>query len=152
MKPMHVFRMPDGTARGSSDMPPEAAPSPVDAADWARVEALTGREVPGDLRDLYSVADGGFGPGIGEGLSSLASVVATYEDLRRRGPGCTAEAEWPATYLPICDTTGPVSYDVGTGRIVAFNDYWFDDDLAIGDAFTELAPDLATWLLVWVRD
>jgi hypothetical protein len=150
MLPMHVFRMPDGTARGSTDLPPDTAPPPADPSQWAAVEALTGRTVPGDLRDLYAVADGGFGPGIAEGLSPLATVLASYEDLRRRGPGYTGEAEWPATYLPISDTTGPVSYDLATGRVIAFDDYWYDDDVSIEDAFTEVAPDLATWLEAWL--
>ena len=150
MQPMHVFRHADGRLSASTDLPPTTAPAAAGPDAWATVEAATGQRVPGDLRDLYTVADGGFGPGIGDGLNPIDRVVREYEDLRRRGPGYTGEAEWPVTYLPISDTTGPVSYDLATGRIVAFNDYWYDDDLAIEDAFTQVAPDLATWLREWL--
>lgn len=150
MPPMHLFRRADGSVSSSTDVPPEQAPPGVGPDAWARVEAATGHAVPGDLRDLCAVADGGFGPGIGEGLSSLDRVVADYEDLRRRGPGYTGEAEWPAAYLPISDTIGPVSYDLASGRLVAFDDHWYDDEIAIEDAFTEVAPDLAAWLEAWL--
>ena len=150
MPPMHLVRHADGTVSGSTDLPPAQPPAGVGPEAWGPLESATGHAVPGDLRDLYTVADGGFGPGIGEGLNPLARVVSEYEDLRRRGPGYTGEAEWPHAYLPICDTTGPVSYDLATGAIVAFNDYWYDDDLAIEDAFTQVAPDLTGWLREWL--
>jgi hypothetical protein len=150
MQPLHVFRHADGSLSASTTPAPTTVPAAAGPEAWALVEAATGQRVPGDLRDLYGVADGGFGPGIGGGLNPLARVVAEYEDLCRRGPGYTGEAPWPVSYLPICDITGPVSYDLATGAIVAFNDYWYDDDVAIEDAFTQIAPDLTAWLREWL--
>lgn len=154
---MHVTRNDDGTLAASSE-DKHALPlaGPASAAAVARIEALIDRPLPGDLLQLYAIADGGWGPGTaytsghGTGFYSLDGIASTLEDLRRRGPGYTGEMAWPANLLPIADTTGPVSYDLDAGTIVAFNDYWYDDDLAIEKAFTTIYPSLAAWLETWV--
>lgn len=157
MPPMHVSKNADGglsaSAQDESALP-LAAPA-TDAA-IARLQAMIGRSLPGDLRQLYAIADGGWGPGTGytngygTGFYSVEVVTSTLEDLRRRGPGYTGEALWPERLLPIADTTGPVSYDLNEGAIVAFNDHYYDDDLSIDEAFSSIYPDLAAWLEAWL--
>lgn len=159
MPPMHFTSYPDGSL-GASSTEESALPlaEPATAADIAKLETMIGRSIPADLRSLYAIADGGWGPGIaftmghGRGIQSLRTVRETLADLRRRGPGYTGEAEWPANLLPIADRTGPISYDLDTGRIVAFNDYYYDDGQTIDQAFTVIHPSLETWLREWVVD
>lgn len=157
MPPMHFTRYANGSV-GASSEDERAFPlaGPAIAADISRIEGLIARKLPADLRALYAIADGGWGPGLaytgglGRGFQSLDAVAATLEDLRRRGPGYTGEAKWPDNLLPIADTTGPISYNLDTGKIVAFNDYYYDDGLTIEQAFTIIYPDLETWLREWV--
>ena len=117
---------------------------------------MIGRPLSADLRAMYGIADGGWGPGIaftlghGRGFQSLQTVGETLADLRRRGPGYTGEAEWPAHLLPIADRGGPISYNLDTGEIVAFNDYYYDDEQTIAEAFTVIHPNLETWLRAWL--
>jgi hypothetical protein len=148
-KPLYVERNPDGTFRASTDNPADDL-VPVSEDDVAALEDTVGRQLPGELFQLYTIADGRFGPGLGDGLSPLADVRKAWVDLRRRGPGYTGEAEWPEHLVPIAELMGPVSYDLDSGAIVGFDDYWYDHDKAIGDAFEQLAPDLATWLEEWL--
>ena len=157
MPPMHVTQPAEGSISASTEDPHSLplAP-PASQADVTRIESLIGRRLPGDLRQLYAIADGGWGPGIaytaghGTGFSSLAGVAATLEDLRRRGPGYTGAMDWPANLVPIADMVGPVSYDLRNGAIIAFNDYYFDDGVAIEEAFTPIHPSLAAWLESWL--
>ncbi|MFC4295700.1 SMI1/KNR4 family protein [Novosphingobium tardum] len=157
MPPMHVTNYPDGTF-GASSEDADALPlaAPASEADIATLERKIGRKLPADLRALYAIADGGWGPGTaytqgrGSGFQSLEAVGNVLDDLRRRGPGYTGEHPWPAHLLPIADTTGPVSYNLDTGEIVAFNDYYFDDGQTVEEAFTVLHPSLAAWLEEWV--
>lgn len=157
MPPMHFTRYPAGSTGASSENERAfALAGPASAADIARTEELIGRKLPADLRALYAIADGGWGPGVaytqgrGRGFQSLEAVAATLEDLRRRGPGYTGEAKWPANLLPIADFGGPLSYNLDTGQIVAFNDYYYDDELTLAQGFTTLHPDLESWLREWV--
>lgn len=159
MPAMHVTRRDDGGLSASSEDPnAQRLAAPAAEVAVAEVERLIGRQLPADLRQLYAIADGGWGPGIaytpghGSGFYSLAGVANTLEDLRRRGPGYTGEAEWPARLLPIADTTGPVSYDLSNGAIVAFDDYYYDRDLAIDEAFSPIYPNLAAWLEAWLAE
>lgn len=157
MPAMHVTRRDDGGLSASAeDSNALLLAEPATEAAVAEVERLIGRKLPADLRQLYAIADGGWGPGIahtpghGSGFYSLAGVAGTLEDLRRRGPGYTGEAPWPERLLPIADTVGPVSYDLSNGVIVAFNDYYYDDDLSIDEAFSPVYPSLAAWLEAWL--
>jgi hypothetical protein len=157
MPPMHVTRYADGgIGTSSTDELAQPLARPATEEDVAKVEAMIGRKLPADLRALYAIADGGWGPGtaytsdLGTGFQSLSAVASTLADLRRRGPGWTGEAPWPDHLLPIADTTGPVSYNLDTGEIVAFNDYWYNDDLTIDQAFSVTHPTLEAWLREWV--
>ncbi len=157
MPPMHVTRYENGSIRTSSVYEPGLPLArPAAAQAIAEIETMIGRPLPADLRSMYAIADGGWGPGIaftighGRGFQSLRTIGETLADLRRRGPGYTGEAEWPAHLLPFADRTGPISYNLETGEIVAFNDYYYDDGQTIDQAFTVVYPSLEAWLRVWV--
>lgn len=107
---------------------------------------------------MWAIADGGWGPGVsfttghGPGLHSAAGARTELKDLRRRGPGYTPEMEWQASLLPLTDGgRGMVSYDLDTGHIVAFDDYWYDSGVTrIDDAFSVTHLSLGEWLEEWV--
>lgn len=156
----HVTRGPHGEIAASTD-DKDAYPlaAPANEADLRALEAAVGRPLPGDVRQMWAIADGGWGPGFsfttdhGPGLHSASGARVELEDLRRRGPGYTAEMEWPANLLPLTDGgRGIVSYDLDTGHIVAFNDYWYDEDIAaIEDAFATTHLSLGEWLAEWLE-
>lgn len=156
----HVTRGPNGEI-GASTEDRDAYPlaPPAGAADLRALEAAVGRELPDDLRQMWAIADGGWGPGVsyttghGPGLHSASGVLAELNDLRRRGPGYTGETEWPANLLPLSDGgRGMISYDLESGQIVAFNDYWYDEDIErIEDAFSVSHLSLGEWLAEWVE-
>lgn len=152
MPPMYVTQHDDGLLGASSEDPNNRPLAlPATEADFKLLEEKVGRPIPPDLRPLYAIADGGFGPGIGPGLYSLERIGQEYDDLRRRGPGYSGEAEWPPHLLPLTDIVGPVSYDLQRGVIVAFNDYYYDDELTVEQAFTDLHSSLETWLNEWLN-
>lgn len=155
----HVVRGEHGEISASTD-DRDAYPlaDPASAAELAALEATVGRPLPGDLNQMWGIADGGWGPGFsfttghGPGLHSADGAKKELEDLRRRGPGYTAEMAWPANLLPLTDGGGGmVSYDLDTGHIVAFDDHWYDHDIArIEDAFAVTHLSLGEWLEDWV--
>ncbi len=157
MPAMHVHVREDGIS-ASSDYPdtyPLAAPATD--ADFHPLEAAIDRPLPGDLLQMWEIADGGWGPGLshttghGPGISSASGALANLEDLRRRGPGYTGEMAWPTNLLPLTDgERGMISYDLDNGWIVAFDDYWCDRGIAIEQAFTTTHGSLGEWLEEWL--
>ena len=67
----------DGSTRYSGGRPQvkplESAPG---SSDWDKLEHVTGRQIPDDLKRLYSISDGGFGPGF-TGLNSVETISLT---------------------------------------------------------------------------
>ena len=136
---------------------PLAAPPGGDALDAA--EATLQIELPEDLRSLYTLADGGFGPGLG--LKTVQGVVASYQDMCRRGPDYTGEVEWPRHLLPLFDAAmvpglhgfdeaRTLSIDTQSGVIMTFNEDWDQDDLTPETAWSEVAPSLRELLERWL--
>ena len=83
----------DGTAPAA----PDPLPAPAESKDVRDAETRLGRELPADLKQLYtSIANGGFGPG--EGLASLDVMADRYLALcaEPQGEGWPALAEAPA--------------------------------------------------------
>lgn len=158
MPPMHVTRYSDGSLSASSEDPDgyPIAP-PADEAGFALLESKLGRPIPQDVRQLYAIADGGFGPGngftsgFGYGLYSLERVGQEYDDLCRRGPDYTGAIAWPRHFLPLTDNVGAVAYDLDRGVIVEFNEYWEDDLLTSEQAFRDIHPSLESWLGAWLQ-
>ena len=140
----------DGTMRVSGGRPQvkplESAPG---SSDWDKLEHVTGRQIPEDLRRLYSIADGGFGPGF-TGLNSVETICLNWEDFRRRGPDYCGTIDYPAGFLPIAGETLDYHYDLDTGRIISSNQNWDNCGLEREDiydiAFQSLAAMMEDWL------
>jgi len=136
---------------GVSAEPPGAKPLrlPPDESDWAKLEQIAGRPIPDELKRLYSIADGGFGPGF-TGLNSVQSIGINCEDFRRRGPDYCGTVAYPDSFLPIAEETLNYHYDLDSGRIISSNQDWGNDGLEPQDiydiAFQSLAAMMEDWL------
>lgn len=134
----------------SSD-PPGARPlqPPPSEKDWKALEQFAGRPVPKDLRRLYSIADGGFGPGF-SGLNSVQLIKAGSEDFRRRGPDYCETVNYPDSYLHLASENLDYHYDLETNRILSSNSRWQEDDVQPSEiyklAFISLAQMMEDWL------
>jgi hypothetical protein len=147
-----------GNRSASSDSPDYPLAAPASEEDLARLETRIGRPLPEDLRQMFAIADGGWGPGYaftagyGPGLMSASGVIAELDDLDRRGPGYTGEYPWPAHYLPLTDCIGTTAYDLDTGEIVQWDDHWYDHDKTADEAFAVSHPSLQDFLQEWLLD
>ncbi len=144
-------------SRGASTSDPDyPIARPASESDLARLEARIGRPLPEDLRQMFGVANGGWGPGYsftpghGPGLHSVEGMILELDDLERRGPGYTSEMAWPGELLPLTDLVGTASYNLDTGAIVQFDDHWYDHDKTIETAFATSHPSLEDFLREWV--
>ena len=158
MPTMHVIKTDGGLSVSSTNQDDLTLAAPASAQSVAALEALVGRSLPGDLMQMWGIGDGGWGPGYsytidhGAGLHSVEGCGKELEDLRRRGPGYTGEMEWPANLLPLTEGgRGMVSYDLDRGHIVTFDDYWYDRDIAIEEAFSVTHLTLAEYLQEWLE-
>lgn len=122
---------------------------PPTEADWDALERIVGRSIPNDLRRLYSISDGGFGPGF-TGLHSVQLIGGSCKDYRRRGPDYCGTIKYPESFLPIASEMLDYHYDLDTGRIISSNSRWEDDGLEPEDvydiAFQSLAAMMEDWL------
>lgn len=129
---------------GSKPLPAPPAPS-----DWEGLEQIVGRQMPEDLKRLYSIADGGFGPGF-TGLNPVQRIGSYYGDYRRRGPDFCGTIDYPASFIPIANEMLDYHYDIDTGRIISSNQDWENDGLEAEDiydiAFQSLAEMMEDWL------
>lgn len=139
----HYFRV--------SSEPPGAKPLvlPPSESDWKALERVAGRSVPEELKRLYTVSDGGFGPGF-TGLNSVQLITAGCEDFRRRGPDYCGTVDYPIAFLPLAAADLDYHYDLDTGRIISSNSRWEDQGLGAHQiydvAFHTLAEMMEDWL------
>lgn len=149
--PSMSFVAGDGHLRASSAAPGATplAPPPGDS-DWAALEAIAGAPIPADLRQLYNIADGGFGPGF-TGLHPVRLIGNFCEDLRRRGPDYCGTIHYPASFLPIAEETLYYHYDRDTGRIISSNQDWQNDGLDPEDIYDIAFQSLAELMEHWLR-
>jgi hypothetical protein len=119
---------PEGTYRlGGAESPAEPATlagPPGDAA-LADAEKHIGRTLPTELRQLYAIGDGGFGPG--EGLFPLAELVERYTECVREpiGPGGQL---WPANLIPLFDQSPQLlCLDADTGQVICWDPEMIED-------------------------
>jgi len=140
----------EGGFSTSSDAPgtKPLAPPPGEG-DWRALEAIAGAPIPDDLRQLYAIADGGFGPGF-TGLHSVQPVGANCEDLRRRGPDYCGSIAYPASFLPIAEEALSYHYDLDTGRIISANQDWVNDGLEAEDIYDIAHQSLAAMMEHWL--
>jgi len=147
---MSFIQRPDGSV-GASSEPPGAKPleAPPSDTDWDELEQICGWEIPEDLKRLYSIADGGFGPGF-TGLNAVQGIGSQYMDYRRRGPDYTGEIHYPESFLPIANEMLDYHYDIETGRIISSDQDWENHELEKEDvydiAFQSLANMMENWL------
>jgi hypothetical protein len=125
---------------------------PASAGDVDATEVALGLTLPPVLVRIYTeVADGGFGPG--EGLLSLAGIVAETRRLRS-GDILPRKRSWPAPLLPVVRLEqGWTCVDTATGSVVD----WDPEDLSewasaarFRESFTERSPSVEAWLGRWV--
>ena len=69
---------PDGPIRFGGKAPARELSAAPDEARLAEAERRIGRPIPPELRQLYAIGDGGFGPG--GGLLGLGELVARYHE------------------------------------------------------------------------
>ena len=119
--------------------------------DFAAVEEKLGFALPEPLRQLYAIADGGFGPG-GAGLLPLANLAREYGEKLSRPEGPVGEP-WPAKLLPLTDEEGALDcLDLESGRIVNYDVQRMDHE-GPGQwrrSFKPEAPSLSAWLESWL--
>lgn len=141
----------DDAFRVSSD-PPGAKPlkRPPSESDWEALDNVAGRPVPEDLRRLYSISDGGFGPGY-YGLNSVQLITAGCDDFRRRGPDYCNSISYPLSFIPLAGETLDYHYDLDTGRIISSNAHWESDDLDVEDIYNVAFQSLAALMEDWLR-
>ena len=150
MPKMSFVERDDGSL-GASSKAPGAVPlsSPPSVSDWQELEATVGLSMPADLKRLYTISDGGFGPGF-TGLNSLQGIAAQCLDYRRRGPDYCGTIDYPMSFIPLANETLDYHYDLDTGRIISSNQDWYNDELEKEDiydiAFQSLAAMMEDWL------
>jgi hypothetical protein len=136
---------------GASSEPPGAKPlqPPPVESDWEQLEQIVGRAIPEDLKRLYSISDGGFGPGF-TGLHTVQMIGSACEDYRRRGPDYCGTVIYPDSFIPLATERLDYHYDLATGRIISSNQNWDNDGLEPEDiydiAFQSLAAMMEDWL------
>ena len=136
---------------GASSEPPGAKPlkPPPTERDWKQLEQIIGRPLPDDLKALYTISDGGFGPGF-TGLHPVKLIGSTCEDFRRRGPDYCGTIAYPASFVPLATEMLDYHLDLDTGRIISSNQNWENDGLEAEDiydiAFQSLAEMMENWL------
>ena len=119
---------PDGTYRIGGAEPsaePAKLASPPEDAALAEAEERIGRLLPAELRQLYEIGDGGFGPG--DGLFPLAELVERYADCVRQPIGPAGQL-WPANLLPLFDQSPQLlCLDTDTGRMICWDPELIED-------------------------
>jgi len=160
MQSMFGGNMPGFTMMGpggmtSMGMPagPQPLRSPPGEQALADAERMIGRPLPDDLRQLYAIGDGGFGPG--GGLFPLAELVERYGELTR-DPYGPAGQDWPKNLLPLFDENPVLDcIDLGSGEIVAWDPEEIEDESNDEDwqrSFKPEHPSLAAMLEEWLGE
>lgn len=141
----------NGNLRATTE-PPGARPlEPAPSNDdWDALEDEVGAQIPDDLRSLYTISDGGFGPGF-RGLNSVVGILSQCQDYRRRGPDYTGELHYPRSFVPIANEMLDYHYDLDTGRIISSNQNWFNDELEPEDVYDIAYQSLADMMEAWLQ-
>lgn len=137
---------------GASTEPPGAKPlrSPPTHSDWNTLEQIVGRSIPEDLKRLYTISDGGFGPGF-TGLHPVQPIGSFYEDYRRRGPDYCGTVVYPASFIPLATERLDYHLDLDTGRIISSNQNWDNEGLDPEDIYDIAFQSLAAMMEEWLR-
>jgi len=144
---------PDGPVSvGKPTGPQPLAAAPGEEALVAAATAI-GRPLPDEVRQLYTLGDGGFGPG--EGLMPLAEVVDRYTGMTREPYGPLGQ-DWPKNLLPLFDENPVLScIDMNSGEIVAWDPEEIEDEDSDEDwqrSFKVEHPGLAALMAEWLGE
>ena len=148
-----VMAGPDGTYRIGGEAPtePTKLAGPPTQHALGEAERRIGRPLPPELRQLYSIGDGGFGPG--DGLFPVAELIRVHSDLTDKpyGPG---GQEWPANLLPLFDQAPQLlCLDTDSGRIICWDPELIEDVEEGEDweqSFVPEADSLAALMEAWL--
>jgi hypothetical protein len=149
--PSMTFNDAGGHISASSDQPGvKPLPDPATRSSWRTLEAKLGRDIPEELMRLYTIADGGFGPGF-HGLNTIRQIDSNRDDFLRRGPDYCNSVDYPPTFPPLASEERDFHYDLGSGRIISSNEYWTEEEDASADriyqpAFDSLTAMMEEWL------
>ena len=117
-----------------------------------QIEQQLGYSFPDDLRQIYKLADGGWGPG--DGMMPLAEALANYLDLRSK-PFGPLDQPWPEDLFPMYEEDRvPVSYNLTNGAIVAWEADRIEDLESHAEfeaSFVEEAGSLSELLSSWLE-
>jgi hypothetical protein len=130
--------------------PQQLSPAPSEQA-LVDAEHAIGRSLPDEVRQLYAIGDGGFGPG--EGLLPLSQVVDRYREMTREPYGPLGQ-EWPKRLLPLFDENPVLScIDMDSGEMVAWDPEEIEDEDSDEDwqrSFKVEHPNLAALMAEWL--
>lgn len=142
---------PMGFGGGSSGLQPLRAP-PGEEQFEAAAKAV-GRPLPVEVRQLYRIADGGFGPG--GGLLPLEEAVARYVELTREPYGPLGQ-DWPKRLFPLFDEDPVLScIDLDNGEMIAWDPEEIEDEDSDEDWQRSFKPDhpgLGAMLEQWLGE
>jgi hypothetical protein len=123
---------------------------PATEAALSHADHQLGFRLPEPLRQLFRIADGGFGPG--GGLLSIARILSRYRKLNARPQGPGGEP-WPARLLPIFEADEEIGcLDLETGAVTSYDPsrmadihggYWRRSFAKISVSLSEL---MESWL------
>jgi len=117
---------PDGPMRFGGQTPPIDLNPPPSPALFEAVELQIGRTLPEELRQLYAIGDGGFGPG--KGLFPILELGRRYAELTGEPFGPLGQA-WPRNLLPILEEDPVlVCLDLDGGAIFAWDPEEIEDE------------------------
>lgn len=144
---------PDGLfSVGETNEENTPVPAPADAQAIERAETRLGFSIPPEVAQLYTIADGGFGPG--GGLLSLEDLSGRHCSVTTNPFGPLGQT-WAANLVMLFEEDGvPICYDLDTGRIIAWEADRIDDEESEADwlgSFIVEAEDLETYMLQWLR-
>lgn len=135
---------------GHSGGPQPLKPPPTEQQLEAAAKAI-GRPLPDEVRQLYSIADGGFGPG--DGLLPIAELSGRYVEMTREPYGPLGQ-DWPRNLLPLFDEN-PVlcCLDMDSGEMIVWDAEEIEDEDSDEDwqrSFKPDHPSLAVMLQDWL--
>ena len=138
---------------GNMPSGPQPLAPPPSEAELAGAEKAIGRALPAEVRQLYAIGDGGFGPG--EGLMSVAELVDRYRELTDEPYG-PAGQDWPKNLLPLFDENPVLScIDLETGEMIAWDPEEIEDEDSDADwqrSFKPEHPSLAALMAQWLGE
>jgi len=144
---------PGGPASAGMPTGPQPLAPPPSEQALADAEGVIGRPLPDEVRQLYAIGDGGFGPG--DGLMPLARLADRYREMTREPYGPSGQ-DWPKNLLPLFDEDPVLScFDMDSGEIVAWDPEEIEDEDSDEDwrrALKVEHPSLAAMLQDWLGE